>query len=370
MSSLQTGPGLARTTTFCLDEVMSLQSARGEEFREDQRHLHRSLAPDVLDRLTTIDARKATLSIIKTVAILATAIGLAGYFWTPWAVVPLIIVIAGGQQACFVLAHEAAHYRLYRSRWLNELVGRTMGAMVGVSMCTYRVLHRLHHNNLYRPEDPDIPLVGGYPRGTRYLLRKLATDLAGLTAHKTYAYFFGAPVINEDTQQVNRPLNDTSRKLRRAARLDRWLVVGVQIVLLAGAVSLGVWVEYLVLWVLPAVTVLQGLLRFRAICEHGAVADPNSPLTAARTNFAPWWLEWWLFPHHVNYHLEHHLYPAIPHYHLPDCHAALEQLGVLKGAEVRRVGATARLILADPVAPTLPEISASNGRLPSSQSRT
>ena len=331
---------------------MSSGNAHGEEFREDQRHLRRRLAPDTLDRLTTIDALKATLAIAKTITILTAAIVFAKYFWSPWAVVPMIVVIAGGQQACFVLAHEAAHYRLYRSRWLNEIVGRGLGAIVGISMCTYRVVHRLHHNNLYSPADPDISLVGGYPRGRRYLLRKLATDLAGFTAHKTYAYFFGAPVINDDTQPANRPLNDTSRKLRRTSRIDRWVVVSLQIAMLAGAFVFGVWVEYLVLWVLPAVTVLQGLLRFRAICEHGAVPDPDSPLSAARTNFAPRWLEWWLFPHHVNYHLEHHLYPAIPHYHLPDCHAALEELGVLKDAEVRRVSETARLILADPAPPS------------------
>ena len=27
-----------------------------------------------------------------------------------------------------------------------------------VSMCTYRVIHRLHHNHLYGPQDPDIAL--------------------------------------------------------------------------------------------------------------------------------------------------------------------------------------------------------------------
>ena len=110
-----------------------------------------------------------------------------------------------------------------------------------------------------------------------------------------------------------------------------------------------VWIEYVVLWVLPAVTVLQALLRFRAICEHGAVADPESPLRAARTNFAPYWLRWWLFPHHVSYHLEHHLYPAIPHYNLPRCHAELIKIGVLTNAEVKPLSATVRSIFADPV---------------------
>ena len=49
----------------------------------------------------------------------------------------------------------------------------------------------------------------------------------------------------------------------------------------------------------------------------------------------------------MNYHLEHHLYPAVPHYNLPACHAELERLGCLDGAEVRRLGETARRVFAD-----------------------
>ncbi len=131
------------------------------------------------------------------------------YWWTPWVVVPAILLIATRQQACFVLAHDAAHYRLFRARWLNDLVGGFVATIVGISMRTYRVVHRLHHNHLYEARDPDIPLHGGYPRGRGYLLKKLAKDLTGLTAYKTYSYFFGAPAINDDAEGTKRPLDDT-----------------------------------------------------------------------------------------------------------------------------------------------------------------
>ena len=110
--------------------------------------------------------------------------------------------------------------------------------------------------------------------------------------------------------------------------------------------------QYLVLWVLPLVTVLQPILRLRAIAEHGAVTDLSSPLTAARckrTEGSPvnWIGRALLFPHHVNYHLEHHLYPAVPHYHLPKLHRLLQQKGVLADAEVRDVMTTMRTVFAD-----------------------
>jgi rhodanese-related sulfurtransferase len=89
-----------------------------------------------------------------------------------------------------------------------------------------------------------------------------------------------------------------------------------------------------VLWVLPLVTVVQAILRLRAIAEHGATTDFSSPLTAARTNVARAWLEWLIFPHQVNYHIAHHLYASVPHYNLPALHREMSERGLLQNAEV------------------------------------
>ena len=97
---------------------------------------------------------------------------------------------------------------------------------------------------------------------------------------------------------------------------------------------------------------LQPILRLRAVCEHGAVSDVGSPLTAARSNRCEGSLVnrlggALLFPHHVNFHLEHHLYPAVPHYHLPQLHQLLRDKGVLSGtAEVRDLSDTLGRIFA------------------------
>ena len=243
---------------------------------------------------------------------------------------------------------------MFTNRTANDAAGRLIGMLGGVSMCTYRVTHRLHHNNLYGPQDPDTAIHGGYPRGKAYLWRKLTLDLVGWNAWKTYAYFFGAPAINADTGGKVNPLNDTSPELRASARKDRLMVVGFHITSPFIALALAGWqglAMYAVLWMLPLVTVLQPILRLRAICEHGAVTDLSSPLTAARSNntsgkFSNWLFRAVFFPHHVNYHLEHHLYPAVPHYHLPRLHALLQEKGALQGAEVRDVLDTFKLIFA------------------------
>jgi fatty acid desaturase len=318
----------------------------GEEFKDDFR---KALPKDLVQRLTRRNAWRATAAVAHDLAVLALAIFLGLYFW-PNALVLLacIVVIGTRQHALFVVAHESAHYLLYDSRRLNDLVGRACAMLQGLSMCTYRVIHRLHHNNLYGELDPDTALHGGYPRGKAYLVRKLLKDLSGLTAWKTYAYFLGgAPALNTSTNVALRPLDDTSPKLREEARSDRNLVIAFHVVLLVLFAWSGYLLQYLVLWILPLVTVVQAILRLRAVAEHGATTDFSSPLTAARTNLGPASLRWALFPHNVGYHIEHHLYASVPQYNLPGLHREMERRGMLEGAEVIPFRATLGKIFAE-----------------------
>ena len=320
---------------------------KGEEFKDDWRGA--PLPKEVVSRLTRRSAWRASAAVLHDFAVLTAAIAAGLYFWPNPVIVFLCVVIIGTRQhALFVIAHDAAHYLLYDNRLANETVGRACAMVQGLSMCTYRVIHRLHHNNLYGELDPDTALHGGYPRGRGYLVKKLLKDLCGFTAWKTYAYFLGgAPALNTATNVAVRPLDDTSQKLRSEAKHDRNAVIAFHIMALVLFAMSGYLVQYLVLWVLPLVTVVQAILRLRAISEHGATIDFSSPLTAARTNVAPAWLEWLIFPHHVNYHIEHHLYASVPHYNLPVLHREMVKNRVLDGAEVVSFAATLRKIFAE-----------------------
>jgi fatty acid desaturase len=321
------------------------EPARGEEFKDDYR---KALPQELVQRLARRSAWRASAAILQDVFVLILSISVALAFWPNPLIVGLAVIVIGTRQhALFVIAHDAAHYLLYDSRWLNDAVGRACSMVQGLSMRTYRVIHRLHHNNLYGELDPDTALHGGYPRGRAYLVKKLLKDLSGLTAWKTYAYFLGgAPALNTATNKAVRPLDDTSAKFRDEARGDRNAVILFHLAALLLFGLTGYLVQYLVLWILPLVTVVQAILRLRAISEHGATTDFSSPLTAARTNVAPAWLEWLLFPHHVNYHIEHHLYASVPQYNLRRLHREMVERGVLDGAEVVPFAVTLRKIFA------------------------
>lgn len=318
----------------------------GEEFKDDFR---KALPKELVQRLTRRSAWRATAAILQDITVIFAAAAVALAFWpNPFLILISIVIIGTRQHALFVIAHDAAHYLLYENRMLNDLVGRACATVQGLSMCTYRVIHRMHHNNLYGELDPDTALHGGYPRGRAYLVKKLLKDLTGLTAWKTYAYFLGgAPGLNTQTNVALRPLDDTSRKLKDEARSDRNTVIVFHVAVLILFAASGYLVQYLVLWILPLATIVQAMLRLRAIAEHGATTDFSSPLTAARTNLAPAWLEWLIFPHHVNYHIEHHLYASVPHYNLPQLHREMASRGVLEGAELIPFSATLKKIFSE-----------------------
>jgi len=319
---------------------------KGEEFKDDFR---KALPRELVQELTLRSRWRASVAVLSDFVVLALAIWAGLYYWpNPLIIFLSVLVIGTRQHALFVIAHDAAHYLLYENRLLNDVVGRTCAMLQGLSMCTYRVIHRMHHNNLYGELDPDTALHGGYPRGRAYLVKKLLKDLSGFTAWKTYAYFLGgAPALNTKTNVALRPLDDTSQKLRDEARTDRNMVIAFHILMLGVFAWTGQLVQYLVLWVLPLITVVQAILRLRAIAEHGATTDFSSPLTAARTNIAPAWLAWLIFPHQVNYHIEHHLYASVPHYNLPRLHRELRSRGILEGAEAIPFGLTLGKIFAE-----------------------
>ena len=323
--------------------ALCANSQAGEAFNDDHRQVQqkpRRLPSKLVRQLSQIDDARARRSVAETVV--ATALSATAPLWLgwePWVVLGSIVLTASRQQALFVLAHDAAHGRLFSSKAVNDAVGSACGTVVGISMRTYRVTHRLHHNHLYKDSvDPDIPIHGGYPRGATYLVRKLLIDLTGATAYKTYRYFFGLPL------HAASPLDDTSPRLRRAAHADSRVVVATQLGAVGCAAASGCLTEYALLWLLPLATVFQQFLRLRSICEHGAVTDLSSPLTAARTNTGPAALLWLFMPHHVNHHIAHHVHPTIPHYNLPAATAEMQRHGLLDGAEVRDLRETLRLV--------------------------
>jgi fatty acid desaturase len=113
------------------------------------------------------------------------------------------------------------------------------------------------------------------------------------------------------------------------ARVRRtlWEILAVQALLFAAAIAGGVWWVYPVFWVLPYLTVWRVINRLRAIAEHGGMdASPDRRLTTHSVRQS-WLARFWIVPHHIGWHLAHHVDAGVSMRHLPRYHRALQEAG-------------------------------------------
>ena len=232
-----------------------------------------------------------------------------------WAVA--MLVIGRCQHALAVLMHDAAHYRLFEHRWWNEWVGQWLCAQpIASNLVAYRTVHLRHHKYLLTERDPDLSLSLPYPCGRDSWRRKLLRDATGISA----LVMRGHLTVDQRTGRMHLSRGNLLKRWNRQTAPKRIAIA----VALGGIGWAGYALPLIVLWVVPLLTVHQVILRIRGVLEHAAVPERADELRNARTVISRNPIaRFFLAPHHVSYHLEHHLYPAVPHYHLPRLHQAL-----------------------------------------------
>ncbi len=68
----------------------------------------------------------------------------------------------------------------------------------------------------------------------------------------------------------------------------------------------------------------------RSVSEHFGDLAYDHELTGSRTVKTNAVERFFIAPHNVGYHLEHHLYPGIPYYNLPKLHQLLMEVPTFK----------------------------------------
>ena len=274
-----------------------------------------SIRPDRLKELYAIRPMHALAAVAGTWATILVTVGLA--LWSHSAIVWIVAIpiVARCQHALMVLAHDAAHFRLLQNRRWNDFVGHWICFYpVGSSLEGYRNVHLRHHRHLHTDQDPDLSLSRPYPATAASWRRKLLRDISGISELQIRGYI----EVRDGHSRLarGRMLRDfTPRSVARKVLL---------LAFLATLFHFGYLLAFVVLWVIPQMTVQRVIARVRAVLEHGAVPDPKDGLLNSRTIISRNRLmRFMMNPHHVAYHLEHHLYPAVPHYNLPKLHLAL-----------------------------------------------
>ncbi|WP_179957478.1 fatty acid desaturase family protein [Exilibacterium tricleocarpae] len=251
-----------------------------------------------------------------------------------------VIVLANRQLGISVLMHDCSHQALFRSRGLNQWVGKWLcAAPVFADLDGYRRYHMRHHRDAGTTADPDYPNYKNYPVTKMSVVRKTLRDLVGYTGLKTFyaVLLMHAGLLEYDMSYQHHRARKRPGPLAIMGNLARNLWAPV-------LVNVGLWVllystghGYLFgLWVLAYLTLFMFFARMRNAAEHANVPDllDRDPRLHARTTHVNWLERLTFAPNHVNYHMEHHWAPGVPPYRLAALHRFLTAKGVLADTPV------------------------------------
>jgi fatty acid desaturase len=285
--------------------------------------------PAAIRRLSQLRPFISSAHIALEWALIVGAAWLCWHFWHPALYVLTVAFVGARQHALIVLAHEAAHWRLFRRRAVNDWVGELLLAwpFVVFTMQAYRRNHLPHHRHINTAEDPDwvrkqTP-AWRFPMPALQLARMLLLDALGVGFVQFIVVASKLPAAR-----------DTDAPQARAFSRGRLAF------LLATAIALSAlhaWKQYLLFWVVPYVTWMQFCFHVRSIAEHFAMRGASGVYAQTRTVLPTWFDRVFILPKNANYHLEHHLFPSVPFYRLPELHRLLmEQPSYRDSAHITR----------------------------------
>lgn len=267
------------------------------------------LVSDLRASLRKIDDARNVLTVIGVwgqvvaTAIVAVTVG----HWLVWI---LAVLFMGRIFAnMLILAHESVHRLLFTNPAVNDFVGRWLFAYPGFTPFElYRRGHLAHHKDEMGPEEPDYMLYAVYPVERASLRRKLIRDAVGISGYKNLV-----PLI---------------RALRKeSSRAAALRIFAAQFVLLGITIVFGHPEVYLLLWLLPWLTVWRVINRLRAIAEHGGMTRSKDRRQTTHHVRQSWLARFWMTPFHTGWHLAHHVDIGIPWRNLPALHEELVAAG-------------------------------------------
>ena len=214
------------------------------------------------------------------------------------------------------LMHESVHRLLFRNRKLNDFAGRwLLGYMSFVNTDGYRYVHMAHHREEFGPNEPDIPLYANYPITRASFWRKMRRDGLGSTGFRMLRGQFMS-IFKTDPRQLN-----TQRKIFSLHA----------VLLILSVIFVNPWV-YVMLWLVPYITVWRVMNRLRSIAEHGGLRADDDRRVTTHSVKQHLFSSFYFVPFNLGWHIAHHTDSGIPFRSLPKYHRQLQASGFVTDA--------------------------------------
>ncbi|MEO5807334.1 fatty acid desaturase family protein [Devosia sp.] len=271
------------------------------------------LDPATLKRLSTLKTWRTALAIAFDWGVIALCVAASQAAHNIVVYLVAVAIIGGRMHGFGVLLHDFAHYRFIDKRkalsdWVCEL---TLSWPILTTVAAYRSNHLAHHRYTNTDKDPDWMFKLGnhkftFPQSWQHGVLTLAS----------YLLVIGSVL---DVFSVAKRLSGAEKPplSYRLTRLGYYLALAILFTLT------GSWMLFVLYWLVPYLTTFFLLMHIRSVAEHFGSMDYSHELGSTRSVLPFYWERAFFAPHNVNYHLEHHLYPSVPFYNLPQLHQAL-----------------------------------------------
>jgi fatty acid desaturase len=254
-------------------------------------------------------------------AIIATTGALAWYAVGrfPWVVVLLLLFLHGTVYAFVVNAgHELCHKTVFKTRWLNVLFRDIYSFLGWYNHIYFWTSHQEHHKyTLHPPDDLEVVLPKNHTIWT-ILSFVIVNPVGFYNRMKSVIRMSFGKIDGEWANQIFPP--EATEKRKKLFNWARLMLIGHSLLVIVSI--------YFELWMLPVLVTLApfygGALQF--FCneaQHTGLPDHVSDFRInSRTillNPVLQFLYW-----HMNYHIEHHMFAAVPCYNLAKLHQEIE----------------------------------------------
>ena len=206
----------------------------------------------------------------------------------------------------YSMSHETAHGTAFKSRWLNETVLWISSLIYVEEPLHRRYTHTNHHTHTWHvgvdsqmPFDTPMDFKGWVADISGYSLARFHVQVMFQLATKRYTDMMRSVVPEHEFPKLT---------------LNARLFLAIYLVIVALIASGIMWPLWFI--VLPRV-IASPIMRLFTLIQHVEMQENSPSILESTRSFRTTWLGEFLYMR-MNHHIEHHLYPQVPFYSLPE----------------------------------------------------
>jgi fatty acid desaturase len=279
------------------------------------------IAPDDLARLNQRSDRKGFAQTVGHLALLAVTGSLA---WYAVGRLPLLGVLAllflHGTFYAFLLNgfHELCHQTVFQTRYLNGLFLNIYSFLSWLNPVLFWASHQEHHKNTLHPPD-DLEVVLPVKLTLKTYLGFAFINPLGFYNRLVSVIRLSLGKVDGEWANLLFPPDDLAKR-RPLVKWARILLLGHALIVVM-SLALGLWMIPIIVTLAPFYG--AGFQYLFNEAQHIGLSDNVSDyrLNTRTILLNPFlrFLYW-----HMNYHIEHHMYAAVPCYNLAKLHTLIE----------------------------------------------